>query len=76
MLTVTTALIHLGYIAYTQEDYNQAEAHLREGLALARERADSQRIREALTHLVRVAEVRGDIVQKEAYLQEAATLAQ
>jgi transcriptional regulator with XRE-family HTH domain/tetratricopeptide (TPR) repeat protein len=76
MLTVTKALIHLGYVAYTQEDYNQAEAHLREGLALARERADHQHVREALTYLARIAEARGDIAQMKMYLQEAAALAQ
>jgi transcriptional regulator with XRE-family HTH domain/tetratricopeptide (TPR) repeat protein len=74
MLTVTKALIHLGYVAYTQEDYNQAEAHLREGLVLARERMDNQHIQEALTYLVRVAEARGDTAQMKTYLQEAATL--
>ncbi len=76
MLTVTKALIHLGYVAYTQEDYNQAEAYLREGLALARERADKQHIHEALTYLARVAEARGDIAQMQVCLQEAATFAQ
>ena len=76
MLTVTKALIHLGYVAYTQEDYNQAEAHLREGLALARERVDYQHIREALTYLARVAEARGDTAQMKMYLQEVATFTQ
>lgn len=70
---VMTLLLHLGYVAYKQEDYNQAEAHLREGLALARQRADTQHIHEALTYLAHVAEARGDIVQMEAYLHEAAT---
>jgi tetratricopeptide (TPR) repeat protein len=73
--TVMTTLLHLGYVAYKQEDHNQAEAHLREALALAREYADNQHIREALTYLSQVALARGDREQMEAYQQEAASLA-
>jgi Tfp pilus assembly protein PilF len=62
--------LHLGYVSLKQEDYNQAEVHLREALQLAGEHSDHHFTREALTYLAQVAQARGDTAQMEVYSRQ------
>jgi len=62
-------------VARRRGDYVQAEAYLQEGLALARQLGDRERVSTMLWRLGTVAGLRGNFLQEEAYLQEGLDLA-
>jgi len=62
-------------VARRRGDYVQAEAYLQEGLAVARQVGDRERVSTTLWRLGTVTLLRGNVLQAEAYLQEGLALA-
>lgn len=72
---LTSTLLYLGEIAQKQGHFVQAEARYQQGLTLARQIDDPERIAALLTGLGTVNWKRGAYTQAEAYLQEGLALA-
>jgi tetratricopeptide (TPR) repeat protein/transcriptional regulator with XRE-family HTH domain len=73
---VVEALQHQGEIALKRGNFTQADIYLQEGLKLARQIADKERISALLAKLGWVTGKRGDYAQAETYLLEGLDLAQ
>jgi len=73
---VIEALQHQGEIAHKRGNFTQADVYLQEGLKLARQIADEERISALLAKLGWVTGKRGDYAQAETYLLEGLQLAQ
>ncbi len=72
---ITGALLYLGEVAQKQGNLAQAEAHFQDGLSLARQFGDNERLCNLLNDLGWVTLKRGELAQSEAYLQEGLTIA-
>lgn len=70
------ALLYLGEIAQKQGNYEQASAYLRDGLQLARQTGNKERISALLANLGWITWKRGEYSQAETYLREGLTLAE
>jgi tetratricopeptide (TPR) repeat protein/transcriptional regulator with XRE-family HTH domain len=73
---VIEALQHQGEIAHKRGNFTQADVYLQEGLKLARQIAEEERISALLAKLGWVTGKRGDYAQAETYLLEGLKLAQ
>jgi tetratricopeptide (TPR) repeat protein len=73
--STATLLLYLGQLAKKQGHVEQAEASFQEGVTVARERGNPQRISALLTELGALVWKRGDYAQAELYLQEGLLLA-
>lgn len=72
---ITNAMLYMGQIAQKRGDLAQAEKYYKEGLGLAQQIGDAERISAFLTDLGSMTWKRGDYAQAEAYLQEGLLLA-
>jgi transcriptional regulator with XRE-family HTH domain/tetratricopeptide (TPR) repeat protein len=75
VLKVTSPLLHLGTIVDQRRDTTQVETCLQEGLSLARQQGDDERIGALLASLGWVASLREDYAQANVFYREGLALA-